>query len=239
MNPEAMKPFGLGLLDYFKGNHDATVTICRDDGWKDELPIKTFFRQAQDYELEKIALGLCRGHVLDVGAGTGIHSLWLQDKGLPVTALDVSPEAIQIMKDRGVVDVRQADILSFENGGFDTILMMGHGIGVIENIDGLIQFLNLLPRLLSQNGQVLLTSLNVQETDNTTHLTYQEQNLEAGRYFGEIRMRFKYGNNEGPLFGWLHIDPETLSDYASAADLDCEIVKRQDGGDYLARLSPI
>ena len=71
--------------------------------------------------------------------------------------------------------------------------MMGHGISVVENINGLIQFLNLLPRLLNQNGQVLLTSLNVQETNNTTHLTYQEQNLEAGRYFGEVRMRFKYG----------------------------------------------
>ncbi len=237
MNPEAMKPYGLALLDYHRGNLDATLAIYRDDGWKDELSAKTFFRQPEEYELEKIALELCRGRVLDVGAGTGLHSLFLQDKGLPVCAIDVLPEAVQIMRDRGVVVARKVDILSFENEKFDTILMMGHGIGVVEDINGLIQFLNHVIGLLNRNSQILLTSLNVQATDNPVHLIYQEQNLEAGRYFGEIRMRFKYGDSEGPLFGWLHIDSETLSDYASRAGLKCNVVRQQDDGNYLACLT--
>ncbi len=239
MNPEAMKPYGLALLDYHRGDLDAVLTIYRDDGRRDEIPIKTFFRQAQELELERIALDLCRGRILDVGAGTGIHSLFLQDKGLKVCAIDVSKEAVQIMLEKGVVDVRQEDILSFDNGQFDTILMMGHGIGVVEDINGLNRFLTSVIKLLNRDGQVLLTSLDVQETDDPTHLLYQEQNLEAGRYFGEIRMRFKYEDYNGPLCGWLHIDPETLSDYASAVKLDCEVVTRQDDGNYLARLSPI
>lgn len=239
MNPEAMKSFGLALLDYYNGNHDATLIIYRDDGWKDELPIKTFFRHAQEFELEKTALDLCNGNVLDVGAGTGVHSLFLQEKGIRVTAIDLSPEAVQIMKKRGVLDVHQADILSYENGQFDTILMMGHGIGVVENINGLVRFFNLLPKLLNRNGQVLLTSLDVQVTDNPAHLAYQEQNLESGRYFGEIRMSFAYGDNEDPTCRWLHIDPDTLINYASRAKLNCEIIERQDDGDYLARLTLI
>ena len=232
-----MKPYGLALLDYHRGNLDATLAIYRDDGWRDELSIKTFFRRAEEYELERIALELCRGHVLDVGAGTGLHSLFLQDKVLSVCAMDVLPEAVQIMRDRGVVDVRQADILSFENEKFDTILMMGHGIGVVEDINGLTQFLNRVIRLLNRNGQILLTSLDVQATDNLTHLRYQEQNLENGRYFGEIRMRFEYADTEGPLFGWLHIDPETLGDYASRAGLKCNVIRQQDDGNYLACLN--
>ena len=207
-----MKPYGLALLDYHRGDLDAVLTIYRDDGRRDEIPIKTFFRQAQELELERIALDLCRGRILDVGAGTGIHSLFLQDKGLEVCAIDVSQEAVQIIVERGVEDVRQEDILSFDNGRFDTILMMGHGIGVVEDINGLNRFLTRVIRLLDQDGQVLLTSLDVQETNDPTHLRYQEQNLEAGRYFGEIRMRFKYKDCEGPLCGWLHIDPETLND---------------------------
>jgi len=237
MNPEAMKPYGLALLDYHNGNHGAILTTYRDDEWKTDLSISTFFRQAQDYELERIALYSCRGKVLDVGAGAGIHSLFLQDKGLQVCAIDISPEAIQIMQERGVVDARQDDILSFEGEHFDTILMMGHGIGVVEDINGLNRFLDHVIGLLNRKGQVLLTSLDVQITDNPMHLRYQEQNLEAGRYFGEIRMQFKYRDSEGPLFGWLHIDPETLSDYASRVNVDCEIVEKQDDGNYLARLS--
>ncbi|MFC2035074.1 class I SAM-dependent methyltransferase [Chloroflexota bacterium] len=237
MNPEAMKPYGLALLDYHNGNHSATYTTYRDDDWKTELPVSLFFRQAQDLKLEKIALDLCRGNVLDVGAGTGIHSLFLQDKGLQVCAIDVSSEAVQIMQERGVVDVWQDDVLSFENEQFDTILMMGHGIGVVEDINGLIQFLDHVISLLNLDGQVLLTSLDVQVTDNPMHLRYQEQNLEAGRYFGEIRMQFKYGNSEGPLFGWLHVDPETLGDYALRVNLNCEVIEEQGDGNYLARLT--
>ena len=106
LNPEAMKPHGLALLDYHNGNLDTTLAIYRDDGWRDELPVKTFFRRAEEYELEKIALGLCRGCALDVGAGTGLHSLFLQGKGLSGCAIDVLSEAVQIMRGRGVVNIR-------------------------------------------------------------------------------------------------------------------------------------
>ena len=237
MNPEAMKPYGLALLDYYNGNLSATITVHRDDGWRDEMAVSTFFRQAQDLDVERTALDLCRGRTLDVGAGTGCHSLFLQDKGLAVCAIDVSPEAVQIMRERGVIDVRQADILSFESKTFDTILMMGHGIGVVEDIRGLNQFLDHIITLLSEDGQVLLTSLDVQVPNDPIHLRYQERNLEAGRYFGEIRMQFEYRDSKGPLFGWLHIDPETLRNYASKAGWNCEVTLQQDDGNYLARLT--
>jgi SAM-dependent methyltransferase len=237
MHPEAMKPYGFALSDYDKGNLSATLIIYRDDGWREELLMSTFFRQPQEYELERTALDLCFGHVLDVGAGTGIHTLFLQERGVPVCAIDVSPEAVLIMRQRGVFDVRQADILSFEDGEFDTVIMMGHGIGVVENIRGLVSFLEHVPGLLKANGQVLLTSLDVRVTNNPTHLEYQKRNLHSGRYFGEIRMQFDYSSIRGPLFGWLHIDAETLSSYASKTGWNCEVVQQQPDGNYLARLT--
>ena len=237
MNPEAMKPYGLALSDYDKGNVSATLIIYRDDGRRDELPMSTFFRQPQEYELERTALDLCYGHVLDVGAGAGIHTLFLQERGSLVCAIDVSPEAVQIMQKRGVLDVRQADILSFEDGEFDTVIMMGHGIGVVENIRGLVSFLEYVPGLLKTNGQILLTSLDIRVTNDPTHLEYQKENLNSGRYFGEIRMQFEYRNMRGSLFGWLHIDAETLSSYASKTGWNCEVVQQQPDGNYLARLT--
>jgi len=34
-----------------------------------------------------------------------------------------------------------------------------------------------------------------------------------------MRIIFQYKDNEGPYCGWLYIDPETLSSYASRANL--------------------
>jgi RimJ/RimL family protein N-acetyltransferase len=51
------------------------------------------------------------GPVLDLGAGAGRASLWLQDQGVEVTAVESSPGAAAVCRDRGVRDVRLADLL--------------------------------------------------------------------------------------------------------------------------------
>src|SRR5690606_41708223 len=57
----------------------------------EEMPIEVFYRDKEDFpELEFIALSLCDGKVLDVGAGVGSHVLYLQEKNFDVTALEVS-----------------------------------------------------------------------------------------------------------------------------------------------------
>jgi len=46
----------------------------------------------------------CRGHILVVGAGTGVHAFELEKRGYEVTAIDICPQAVQIMKERGIKD---------------------------------------------------------------------------------------------------------------------------------------
>jgi SAM-dependent methyltransferase len=237
LNPEAMKLFGQALLDYHNGDIEAAVTLKRDDGRRINRPMKMFFRDAKEYPLEKVALDLCHGRVLDVGAGSGLHSLFLQDKGLEVTAIDISPDAVQVMRERGVVKAHLADIMSFEGGRFDTVLLMANNIGLAETIDCLGPLLRHISDLLGYRGQVLLTSSDWRSSSDPTDKEYQRQNSESGRYFGEARMTLIYRGLEGPLFGWMNVDPETLSDHASTAGLNCEVLGQHDDGGYVARLT--
>jgi SAM-dependent methyltransferase len=239
VNTQAMDPHGQALLDFFHGDASATVLVHRDDGVVDELPARVFFREPAEFSpIEKAALARCRGRVLDIGAGTGCHSLALQERGLEVLAIDVAPQAVEIMSKRGVEDARLADVFAFHGGPFDTLLMMMHGIGLVQDLAGLDRFLAHARTLLKPGGQILLDSLDVRCTQDPRHLAYQQANRQAGRYFGEIRLRFEYKGRMGPSFGWLHVDAVTLEEHAGRAGWSCEVMRREESGDYLARLAP-
>lgn len=238
MNSEAMQAYGLALVDYLKGNKEAVITVCRDDGFQSELPARVFLRPPEEFSaIERKAIELCRGAILDVGAGGGSISLFLQSKRARIKAIDICPELVGIMRWRGVENVEQADIFQLDNAQFDTILLLGNGIGMVETINGLESFLNKAAGLLKPGGQLIFDSLDVRKTDIREHLKYQKANKKAGRYFGEIRMQFRYGDKESPFFGWLQVDADTLQEYAVKTGWACKIVLEQDDGEYLAQLT--
>jgi SAM-dependent methyltransferase len=238
MNQKAMEPYGTALLAYFQGDTGAKLLVRRDDGQEAPLPVSHFFREPSQFTaIEKAAIERCAGHVLDAGAGTGIHSLILQQKGLQVTAIDIIPAAVEIMARRGVKDVRCADLFDYEDARFDTILMMGHGIGLVETIAGLDRFLIHVHKLLSDEGWVLLDSLDVRVTEDPSNLAYQHANQQAGRYIGEIRMQFEFQGQKGPFCGWLHIDSAILNEHAANAGWKCEVIMAEENGNYLAQLT--
>jgi SAM-dependent methyltransferase len=238
MESISMQAYGTALLDYMQGNQEASILICRDDGFKAELPVKVFFKTPTKFSaIENKALELCKGSVLDVGGGGGSISLYLQSKGFSVSSIDICPSAVEIMRRRGVKNVEVADIFQLKDVKYDTILMMGNGIGMVETVKGLESFLNKVSHLFEPGGQLIFDSLDVTKTNVPEHLEYQQANKDAGRYFGEIRMKFCYGDIEGPYFGWLQVDPETLRKYADLIGLDCKIVYRQEDGEYLSLLT--
>ena len=114
---------------------------------------------------------------------------------------------------------------------------MMHSIGMVENLSGLDRFLCHAHKLLKPDGQIVFDSFDVRYTENPRDVAYQEANRQAGRYFGEIRRRFEYKGQMGPLFGWLHVDPETLTDHAERMRWFCQVVCREDDGGYLAQLT--
>ena len=95
--------FGQALLDYQNGNYTEDIITSTNISDEDILPIPYLFRAFKDMpKLEQQALKLCKGSILDVGCGSGSHSLQLQKEGLKVKAIDISKGAIEVAKQRGV-----------------------------------------------------------------------------------------------------------------------------------------
>jgi 2-polyprenyl-3-methyl-5-hydroxy-6-metoxy-1,4-benzoquinol methylase len=233
-----MEPFGLALREYWEGNRLAKVIFHRDDGLVDDYFVSHCFRKPKDFTaLEKKALEACSGRLLDIGAGVGPHSLELQNMGLEVYAIDVSVDACDIMKKRGVINVICNDVYNLEKGKFDTILLMGRAIGFVGDLEGMKKFLSYCEIILNAAGKIILDSLDVRVTSEPDHLAYQERNRKQGRYFGVVGLQMEYNGQYGLPFKLLHIDPDTLKKIAEKLEWKCKILYKEENGSYLVKIS--
>ncbi|HEX2532852.1 MAG TPA: class I SAM-dependent methyltransferase [Chitinophagaceae bacterium] len=223
---------GTALLDYYRGIRSEKLWIHNTYGRKEEMPVSTYFREPEDWPvLEQDAAGYCYGSVLDIGAGAGTHALYLQEKGNSVTALDLSPGCVQVMRSRGVREAVQGDIFQYSGRRYDTLLLLMNGIGLCGSLDGLRTFLAHARGLLQTGGQLLFDSSDVA-------YLYQQRAKPANRYYGEIEYRYAYRDLRTEPFTWLYIDRHTLQKEAAAAGWDMSLLGVDRYGQYLVRLTP-
>ena len=204
---------------------------------KEDHLVSIYFRTEKEFSpIEKRALALCQGKVLDIGAGVGPDSLELQRLGLEVLAIDISSHACEIMRKRGVLNVKCTTVYGIDEKNFDTIHLMGRSIGFVEDLQGLKRFLKFCKDLLNPGGIILLDSIDIRETTDSVHLAYQEENLKSGRYIGEIRLQMEYNGFLGEKFQILHVDHETLENCAQDLGWACKILYKEKNGAYLAQI---
>ncbi len=229
---------GLAIQDYFKGNLKAELLVESDCAGLERMPAGIFFRNYEQLpDIEQYTLSLCKGRILDIGAGAGSHSLILQQQGFEVHALDVSLYAVEVMKKRGLQNSYCGDIKDFQASPFDTILMLMNGIGLVGDLKGLELFLKDIKRLLKPDGQLLLdsTDLNFLKEEPAANVT---RVLKKGKNYGKVTYRFEYRGIKGPAFNWLYIDQANLQKYCLQAGWDCQVLFEEDF-QYLARLTSL
>ncbi len=228
--------FGLAFKDFLEGHTDGKIIIKTDVSGIEELPVMYFFRGKDELpEWEQIALKMCRGRVLDAGAGAGSHALILQDMNLNVVAMDISEGAVEIMKHRGVKNAVCSDFHSFsDNKKFDTILFLMNGIGLAGNLEGLKNTLDHCRKLLNTNGQIILES---------SDLIYLYEDNEgafcinlADKYYGEVEYVLSYKKQKGEKFNWLYVDYDNLEAVAALSGFKSELLYKGDNYNYLAVL---
>ena len=203
-------PIGQAVLDFQNGITGDMILVrtnLAEDEW---LSPEYFFRSFEEMpKQEQEALKRCSGKILDVGAGAGAHSLWLQNQGFDVDSLDISPLSCETMRLRGIKNVVLNDIYHLKDVRYDTILLLMNGAGVAQTLPGLENLLLQLKTLLNPCGKILADSSDLQ-------YLYVDENGEmwidiaADTYYGEMEYRLSYKNVKGKSFPWLFVDPDSF-----------------------------
>lgn len=229
-------PMGAAIRDYQNNGKASRLRVLSSMFDEDEMPVAHLFRTFNQMpRLEQKALSMAKGRVLDIGAGAGCHALALQERGLEVKAIDISPLSCEVMKERGVKDVECVNLFNPQlQGKYDTLLLLMNGTGIAGKLNRLSMLLNRLKELLAEGGQILIDS---------SDLKYIYENEDGSMdidlnapYYGEVDYQMQYKNVKGEPFDWLYTDPMLLASISKQCGLNCEIVEEGENYDFLARL---
>ena len=230
--------FGEALCAHYFNNDPAKLFSESNISHWDEYPLDHLFRDFDQMPaLEHKALAIAKGKILDVGCGTGSHSLYLQNQGHDVWAIDASAGATKVAKARGVRRVAHTSLLDYHTKNFDTIIMLMNGVGIFETLDQLPDYLNHLRSLLSPEGIVLIDSSDLQymydsgEDDSIW--------VPADRYYGALEFRLRYKKRLGKRFPWLFIHQNLFAELARSHGWSFKIITHGAHYDFLAQLEPI
>ena len=207
-------PVGHAVWDYLNGMQDESILVRTDIAEDEQLMPSHFFRTFEHMPVqEQEALRRCSGKILDVGAGAGAHSIWLQDHGFEVDALEISPLSCETMRKRGVKNVHLLDIQSLNDPKYDTILLLMNGAGIAQTLPGLRVLLQHLKTLLNPEGKILADSSDL------LYLFTDENgdswvDIASDTYYGQMEYQLTYKSIKGKPFSWLFVDAETFCDYA-------------------------
>lgn len=249
---------GEALSAYFNKTSTGKLWVNNKYGPREEMPVDVYFREAEDMpELEWIALQQCKGRILDIGAGAGSHALILQQMGLDITALDISPKATAVMQNRGVKKILCQDFFTLGNSSpnagqenpaspnpapntgspdpaqpdtanFDTLLLLMNGIGLAGTLDGLRNFLAKARTLLRPGGRLLFDSSDIS-------YMYDGKLPKTPDYYGEILYQYEYRKQQSDWFKWLFIDRKTLSAIALSEGWQTEVLFGDEWDQYLVK----
>ncbi|MEU7903668.1 methyltransferase domain-containing protein [Actinoplanes sp. NPDC049118] len=211
--------------------------IERDDGLINGAPADHYLAEPDEWQPhDHRALRLVRGAVLDVGVGAGRTALELQKRGMAVTGLDTSAGAIEVARKRGLRDtvLNTVDAYARSAARYDTFLLLGNNLGLIEGPERAPDFLAALARLSRPGAQIIAQGTDPYGTTDPVHVAYQRRNAERGRLGGQLRLRLRYRLLATEWFDYLNCSVDELEKLLEGTRWRLKSVDTADRPYYLA-----
>ena len=114
-------------------------------------------------------------------------AIFLQLKAFPVSSSDILPGIIKLLKDKDTIPLGKE---------FDSVALLGHRIGMVENSSGIKQYLQDIGPSLRPDGGLLFTSIDInrnpvspnRQSGFNSNLQIQQVNL-IGPFFTLLRVK--------------------------------------------------
>jgi SAM-dependent methyltransferase len=214
--------------------------IERDDGLINGAPADHYLDEPDRWQpFDHRAVDRAAGAVLDVGVGAGRIALALQGRGLDVTGLDISPGALRVAQARGVRRLVRSTVDEHAATGaaYDTFLLLGNNLGLLESRERAAGFLAALAALARPGARIIAQGTDPHGTTDPVHLGYHELNRRRGRLPGQLRLRLRYRDLSTDWFDYLVCSPDELAPLVAGSPWRLVDVDDADAPIYLATLA--
>lgn len=171
--------------------------------------------------------------VLDIGAGTGKYSCYLDSKGYDVTAIELVPHNIEVFKSKGSnVKIHQGNVLDlsiFDDDSFDVTLLFGPMYHLLNKEDKIKALLE-AKRVTKKDGIIFVSYY----MNDFAILTYGfiKGNIINSIKEGRVDENFHMVNKEDDLYSMVRI--EDIDEFNKVCNLTRVKILSQDGAsDYI------
>ncbi len=138
------------------------------------------------------------GKALDLGAGKGVNSKYLSDRGFEVTAVEINPEAIKMIQRQGI-DPQWEDIreLMWSRENHYNVILCLYVFQHLED-DDIIKVVEQMKCSLKKEGIMIISSFKVQSNrfslGNLAHLFCEDHKFKIFVKDNWKRMDVSHGN---------------------------------------------